>query len=790
MAVSGTLGALLQGVSQQPAAIRNDGQVTEQINMVSDVVKGLTSRPATELVAYNTAATAGMTFRNVTVGGERFQIACRAGGLEVLDDAGASQAVTLDAGVAAYLDTSMEVYVFDGVIHLLNRSKVVAMDTDLTAAEAAVLRDQGLVSCRGGEFGHTYTINLEYSDGTIAVGEFTTPDGSSNNDVENTASDNIIAELSTSLQAHANYKAGTSVAVSGSVLHISGQTGIKITATDGSGGELLRAQVNTLDNAEDAAYIAPHGTLVRVIGGTGDVDDYWLRFEVEGGVVGSNFGSEGIWREWFNPAEEYAFDLTTMPHVITKSGANFTVSQGNWLPRRVGDSETNKQPTFVGRTIRDISGFQSRLVFAAGPAIVMTQTNDVDDFWKTSATVETDSDPIDIQSTAETEFRLEWIVPFDRDLIIFADFSQFIIRGAAALTPSNASIVQTTNFEMGDAARPASTGRTLLFPFSNGGYAGVKEFFSSASTDASDAASITQVQDEYMSGKVTKMTASTNFSFVVVQTDAAAESKTLFVHQYYYDGQEKAQAAWYKWTFPHDVVNVFFSGSSLYILMYDAALGYIQTTLNLDIPANGQTGYPVTLDMLHTNTTTVHPVPEDELTYLDLPWSDAVFVQGTGCSTPGRALSASTTDLGGGSWRYFFQDRSAPDGASVLIGKRYNVLVKPTMPFIRDKAGAAIKNSKVVVTDFHVYFEESGHIDTTMQSKYRTEDRVHSNKQVILDNDPDDPDGLGIRSGEFRVPWGERSDWSELTISTDDVRPMTILEVEWGGQVLTRGRRL
>ena len=107
MAVSGTLGALLQGVSQQPAAIRNDGQVTEQINMVSDVVKGLTSRPATELVAYNNTATAGMTFRNVTIGGERFQIGCYAGGLEVIDSAGASRTVTLDAGVSAYLGASM-----------------------------------------------------------------------------------------------------------------------------------------------------------------------------------------------------------------------------------------------------------------------------------------------------------------------------------------------------------------------------------------------------------------------------------------------------------------------------------------------------------------------------------------------------------------------------------------------------------------------------------------------------------------------------------------------------------
>jgi hypothetical protein len=112
------------------------------------------------------------------------------------------------------------------------------------------------------------------------------------------------------------------------------------------------------------------------------------------------------------------------------------------------------------------------------------------------------------------------------------------------------------------------------------------------------------------------------------------------------------------------------------------------------------------------------------------------------------------------------------------------------MPFIRDRDGAAIKNANIVVTEFNAYYEESGYINSTLESKYRAVPRSYSNQQIITLNDPDDPDNIGIRSGVFKVPWGERSDWSELTLSTDDVRPMTIIEVEWIGQVLKRGRRL
>ncbi|MDG1314187.1 MAG: hypothetical protein P8P29_01515, partial [Flavobacteriaceae bacterium] len=805
--VSGTLGSLLQGVSQQPAHIRNDGQVTEQINMVSDVVRGLTSRPATELVAYNAGATPALTFRNVTIGGERFQIGFEAGNLEVIDSLGVSRTVTLDAGVSAYIGAGMEVYVYDNVTYLLNRDQVVAMDASTAAAEAEVVKDEGLVTSLGGEFSHTYTVTLEYSDGTKAVGTYTVPDGTTAGDASQAASTYIVEQLDISLSGHANIKAGTLVTTEGSTLRITGAPDLKVTTTDGSGGTLLRSQSNVVDSTADLAKFAPHGTLVRVEGGKGDEDDFWMRFEVEGATVGASFGSEGTWREWFNPSEPSNFDLATMPHVMVLSGGAFTVSKGNWQGRRVGDSVTNPEPSFVGETIRDINGFQSRLVVIAGPHVVMTRTNIEVDFWKESATLESASDPIDIMSTAETEFALEWIVPFDRDLILFADSSQFIITGSAALTGSNASMVQTTNFEMGNAARPASTGRTLLFPFSNGGFAGVKEFFSSAGTDASDAVSITQVQDEYMRGAVTKLTASTNFSFVLVQTDHVDEQKTLFVHQYYYSGEEKAQASWSRWDFPYTVVNVFFSGSQLYILMYDATLGYIQTTLDLDIPDNVETGYPVTLDVLGAYTAAtvsgeyVLPdyvdityaetgIADANSTFIDLPWNDARVVQGTGCTIPGQTANAVVTDLGGGTYRYLLENTSVPDSATVLAGLPYTSAVLPTMPFIRDKTGAAITRSKLVVTEFIAYFEESGYINSTMTSKYRSTPLVYSNAEIVTANDPDDPAGKGIRSGQYKIPWGERSDWSELTISSDDVRPMTIIEVEWIGQVLTRGRRL
>ncbi len=791
MSVSGTLGSLLQGVSQQPAHIRNDGQVTEQVNMVSDVVRGLTSRPASDLQAYNVTATTGLSFRNVIMEQGRFQIGFNTGVLEIVSEAGTSMTVTPDASTLDYIGSNMEVYVYDNVAYLLNRDKITAMNAVTTAQEALVATDEGYIVALGGEFSHTYKVVLEDQGGTIYTGTYTAPDGTTDGDAALTSATYIADQLKQSLATAVGITA--TVTVSGAVIRVTGKPNLKLTVEDGSSGEVLRAQTNTAKNTESLSPLAVHGTLVRIVGITGDEDDYWMRFDIEGGTVGAGFGSEGVWREWYNPAEVSQYDLTTMPHVITKTGATtFTLSQAAWLGRRVGDSTTNPLPEFIGSTLRDLNGFQSRLVFISGPRVVMSRTNEPLDFFKKSATTEVDDDPISVMSTAEREFELEWIVPFDRDLIIFADYSQFLITGSIALAPANASLVQTTNFEMGKGSRPASTGRTLLFPFEQGSFAGVKEFFSASSVDASDAASITQVQDEYMPGKIVNLTASTNFSFVVAQTDDVASANVLFVHQYYWEDSAKAQASWSRWELPYAVKNVFFAGSAIHVLMYDATLGYIQTSMNLDIPDNAETGYPVKLDVLNTYTATSFTDTDSIVkSYVDLVWPNAKMVQGTGCAVPGQTVTAvSVTDLGGGVWRHVIDVITAPNGTTVLAGLAYESLVKPTMPFVRDGSNRAIKNTKLVVTEFVVYFDESGFMDSKLTSRYRSDDTLFSNQEIVTAFDPEDPTGIGIRSGEFVIPWGERSDWSELTISSSDVRPMTILEVEWVGQILTRGRRL
>ena len=178
---------------------------------------------------------------------------------------------------------------------------------------------------------------------------------------------------------------------------------------------------------------------------------------------------------------------------------------------------------------------------------------------------------------------------------------------------------------------------------------------------------------------------------------------------------------------------------------------------------------------------------------MDTPYSVVKLVQSTGCVVPGQTVAGVYSNVGGSVYtahRHTMSGTTVPVGSKVVVGNPYTSSVKPTMPFIRDKDGAAIKLSKLVVTEFVVYFEESGYITTTMTSKYRANPMQHTNAEIVTAFDPDDPNGVGVRTGHYSVPWGERSDWSEIEIASDDARPLTITEVEWLGQTLTRGRRL
>ncbi len=481
-----------------------------------------------------------------------------------------------------------------------------------------------------------------------------------------------------------------------------------------------------------------------------------------------------------------------MPHSITREDdGSFTIAPAEWLQRRTGDADSNPAPGFIGKAIRDVNGFQSRVVTIAGPVTNMSVTNSPFDFFKQSAVAEIATDPIEIISTAPKEFTLQYIVPFDRDLVIFGDENQFHIAGGTGLTSANAGMSVTTSYEMAAGTRPFSTGRTVLFPFTVGTYSGIKEFYSSNTVDANSAVSITENLPEYITGNVTDIQISTNFNIAFIRTDDPAHKNRVWVYKYLWDGENKIQSSWSRWDMASEVVNVYFNNSRVFMLLYDG-IDHIQVTVDLELPDTPTLGYSLAIDEYETKVIADTYTDEhgDVYTSVTLPYSNAVFVQSLGCRIPGQELSNYKAVTSGSGTTYSFPSYLAPVGATVYVGKPFTSKFKPTMPFIRDGRGAVMRFIKLVVTRFVIHFDESGPMTAIKSSRMRSQDTRLSNAKAALSLNPDDPARISLSSGKFEFPFGERSDLSELTIEASGPRPITINEIEWVGQSRGGKRRV
>lgn len=779
---SGSMGSLLQGVSQQPDRVRLDGQVSEQTNMLSDVTRGLSTRPATGAgPSLSNADDHG--YEKVVLDGDDYILGYKSGDLRMWGLDGTEQTLTYRNGATtSYIGDDMQFHVVDKQIVLLNRDKLVQEDATIEGRPFNAV----LFHALGGQFLKTYSVTITFEDTTEITASYVAPDGTGANDAAETSSEYIIEQLVDELNT-LSPPAGTVITRQDDVAQVMHPTQtVRITVSDGEGGEILRAISDTVQSVADLPRYASNGHIVKVTTSEADEDDYFLKFDAkdtdtEDGAAG--FGEEGTWVEWYDPEATRLFDLTTMPHVIVEDTGAFYVEQGPWIGRQVGDSESAPFVSIIGKPLRDVEGFEGRLVLLSPDTVVMSRTNNPFDLWRQSATVSVATDPVDITSTKKDDLQLDWLIPLDRDMFIMADpgDSQFIIRGGG-VDPETISMVLTTEFEISSGGTaPISTGRTILFPFKTGQFSGIKEFYTDSDNAANAANSLTETQDTYIEGSVTHMTVSQNFNLALFKTDSAP--KRVWVYKYLWDGTEILQSSWSDWEFVDDVEYFFFDNSRIFFISKDIDGDVFIHDLDLNRPL-GSFGYHEMLDRRSLQT-----VNADQ--YIDLPFDNAKFLQYTGCANPGlEALPVSSVRINSLTHRYYFSAEVAPEGANLRCGQPVAWSLQPTEVFARTYQGEIDTSRKITITDYVVHVDNSGQFEALGTSPY-SDDWTYSEYTFPFDNEPLDPDRLLLHTGPVTIPWGERADWSTMTLYGNDVRPVTIHEVEWIGQILTtRGRRV
>ena len=787
--VDGVIKSLLQGVSQQPAKTRLPGQCTLQENASSDPVKGLTRRPPLEVVKNLNIGDDNASYYYQDLGDDKeFIVAVTNLDIHVFDMLGNPKTVTKEPGATNYLSTAGTKFLFstlENTTYIVNPKVVVTMN----AASAYAQERYGYIYALGGQYGRTYTVNVNWKEGTTsyqAAFSYTTPDGSTASHINQIAPNYIIQQLTTNGNALGTNGFATKFQLvnSGEVIMMYPETGSPVTeysisALDSEAGTHLKTVKGSVDSQAFLPRFANDGAIVRIEGDKASgADDWYVKFEMD--IAGSPFGSSGTWVETAKPGIKNELSVNTMPHLLEydPDTDSFTFKRGEWKGRQVGDEDTNPNPSFVGRTIEFVSYFQGRLVLLSGPAVLMSRQDRPLDFWIETATAVTDSDAIDMESTALGVSKMFTAVPHNRDLIIFSDGGQFIIFGRTALTPQNASLVLTTSFEANLTAPPVSAGKNIFFAIDYGNWGGIREFYSEGSEDTNDARLITQHVLKYIEGPVQKMAATTNFNMLLVQ---ASNKRHLYVYEYIWLDQTKAQSSWSKWIFEHPVQQTFFVGSRVYVIYRSETGDDILAFMDLDVQSDAGADYPVYLDYKMTvdnvNLTVDCPLPGNQ------NYDNLVVIQGEGCPVPGMqvpVLSRSGTTL---------TLRDDMEGGTVIIGKRFMMRYKPTIPVIKGADGSTIGTGQLTISKFLVNTSDTGVVETKVTSKYKADTLIRFIGRYV--GNPSSVIGKeAIVSTTLTVPFRDKSAEAELEIFTDHYTPLTIMDIEWLGQYTKRGNRV
>lgn len=610
-------------------------------------------------------------------------------------------------------------------------------------------------------------------------------------------------------QVEVRYKAkgagatGYYVEKEGNVLYLSraDETTFEVSTIDSADGNDLVAIQDSVRAVENLPPKAPDGYVVKVQNQSGfDANAYWLKAVPSDGI--DQTGSKIRWVETTEQASLYKFDKSTMPHVlVSEADGTFTFRQGDWEDREVGNERSNPFPSFVGNRISTLGSFQNRIVATAEEAAIFGRTNEFFNFFRETTQVESASDPIDIFADDNQINKLLHHEVLDGDIVFFSQNGQFLINGSKPITKGDTIFKKATAYPMNTKAAPAATGESVVYSFVAGEFAGLREMFTDSLTDTKRARPITDHVSDYIEGVPNQIAASPNINTIFINTDASKE--VLYVYEWLWVGQEKAQSAFHKWVFTGEVLFTQFIEDKLYLVIQrDTGVYLEQIPLSNDTNDSGLP-FAVRLDQRAVVTATWSGERwEWTIPYEILDETTLEFVLGDGCHLEDRGVGVDF--IKDGAVYYTYDDIASveptvelvggvevtsPATCKLTVGTKFNAKYVPTQPFIKDQKERILGLDRFTLGKVHLNYESVGTITVKVRDKLTNRSWSYDHNGRVLGASNNQVGFANLRAGTFSFPVRLESERAEMTIETDSYVPFTLRDMEWGGMFKQRGKR-
>jgi len=283
---------------------------------------------------------------------------------------------------------------------------------------------------------------------------------------------------------------------------------------------------------------APDGYYMY-LSATDTTDGYWVKFSQ----------TEDAWIEAANPYQNNAFDLTTMPHFLTRTAdGTFTFGHGTYDAREAGDTQTVPNPDFVGKQIKQITTHRNRLVIVSGETVFFSRSRAFFNFWRQYSTQTLDSDPFGLQASSDDVNELVHAFPFRRSLFLSSDRSQFEVSSEQQVfTSQNAVIDTATAYITEPKCDPVALGNRMYFAAKSGRDALVFEYQYNDTSLSTTAEDVTIHALGYIPAPIVHIAADSANEMMFCISDS--ERNSLYIYKTYTEQDQKAQSAWSKWDF-------------------------------------------------------------------------------------------------------------------------------------------------------------------------------------------------------------------------------------------------
>jgi len=776
--ISQSIPNLINGVSQQPPSLRLSTQAEIQENAISSVVTGLQKRPSTQHIAdLGTISNLDKAFIHTIRRDENefySMVIDTAGTIRVFDKDGTSRTVTNNAPsyLSGLTDPSQElsaVSIADSTF-IVNKNITVAKGT----TTAPVRNPEALVYVKQADYSSTYRLKLTKGASTGTV-EFATKSSTQSSttltqNAERGASTDLIAQNLDTFHGLGSVNTtyydnitnsgsvlGLTITRYGSTLHIQStdSTDFIVEVGDSHGGDHLLVFKDETPDFKKLPIEAANDFVIKVSGDNQKAqDDYYVKF------------NDGVWKETVEPSAIIDIDASTMPHKLVKdASANFTFDEVTYADRDIGDDNTNPFPSFIDYTLSDIFFHRNRLGLLADENVIFSRSGEFEefDFFKKSALTIVDSDPIDVAVSSNKVSILKHAVPFNESLLLFSDLTQFKVTGDPVLTPETINVANTTEFEASLRAKPSQAGKFVYFASKRGAWSGMWEYFVDTDTDTNDATEITAHVPEYLDGEVIDIQASSNEDMICIRTDADPES--VYVYRYYWQGREKLQASWSKFTFGADVIGMSFNRADIYLLVKRGTNLFLERmNLSVDEATEYTDGkFSIHLDRrVKLETSGLTTVP-----YTD---SSTIYIDQTGSII---ALSAVAGKLA--------------DGEVVFAGIPFTFKYQFSEPVVKQNNNP-ITTGTLHIRNYAVVYDDTGFFTVDIEPARRsTYTRTFTGR--IVGGAANILNKAAIDSGTYRFGVIGHAD-TKITLKSDSHLPCKFQSAEWEGFFVLRSRRM